>query len=77
MDIEEAEKAWKIFSELEKLYEIKSYTEKEYNNWWSFLTTTIKRWDKNWFIAPTILREEFTKAVDRSIKQLEKQIEEL
>lgn len=77
MDIEEAEKAWKIFSELEKLYEIKSYTEKEYNNWWSFLTTTIKRWDKNGFIAPTILREGFTKAVDRSIKQLEKQIEEL
>lgn len=33
--------------------------------------------DKNGFIAPTILREEFTKAVDRSIKQLEKQIEEL
>jgi hypothetical protein len=77
MDIEEAEKAWNIFSELEKLYEIKSYTEKEYNNWWSFLTTTIKRWDKNGFITPTILREEFTKAVDRSIKQLEKQIEEL
>ena len=47
MNIEEAEKAWKMFSELEKLYEIKSYTEKEYNDWWSFLTITIKRWDKN------------------------------
>lgn len=77
MDIDKAEKACKIFSKLDKLYEIKSYTKREYNDWWSFLTTTIQRWDKNGFIEPTILREEFTKAVDRSIKQLEKQIEEL
>lgn len=77
MDFVKAEKAWKIFSELERLSEIKSYTEKEYNDWWSFLMTTIKRWDKMGFIAPTILREEFTKAVDRSIEQLEKQIEDL
>lgn len=77
MDFDKAEKAWKIFSELERLDEIKRYTEKEYNDWWSFLMTTIKRWDKMGFIAPTILREEFTKAVDRSIEHLEKQIEEL
>lgn len=51
--------------------------EKEAQNWWSFLTPDKQRWDNDGLIMPEILCEEFTKAVDRSIEQLEKQIEEL
>ncbi|MBF1565810.1 MAG: hypothetical protein HXO16_01875 [Prevotella salivae] len=50
---------------------------KEAQNWWSFLTPEKQRWDNDGLMMPEILREEFTKAVDRSIEQLEKQIEEL
>lgn len=51
--------------------------EKEDHHWWSYLTPDIKCWEEDGLIMPEILREEFTKAVDRSIGKLEKQIEEL
>lgn len=56
---------------------MKEARNEEDSNWWSFLTPDIKRWEEGGLIMPEILREEFTKAVDRSIEQLEKQIEEL
>ena len=64
-------------SELDRLEEIKRHINEEDSSWWSFLTPDIKRWEEDGLIMPEILCEEFTKAVDRSIKQLEKQIEEL
>ena len=51
--------------------------EKEPQNWGSFLAYDLKNWNNDGLRMPKILREEFTKAVDRSIEQLEKQIEEL
>ena len=57
--------------------EIKRHINEEDSSWWSFLTPDIKRWEEDGLIMPEILCEEFTKAVDRSIEQLEKQIEEL
>lgn len=63
--------------ELEKVQEIKVTMKKEAQNWWSFLTPDKLRWWNEGLMMPEILREEFTKAVDRSIEQLEKQIEEL
>lgn len=77
MDINKAEKAKKLLHELEKVQEIKNTMGKEAQNWWSFLTPEKQRWDNDGLMMPEILREEFTKAVDRSIEQLEKQIEEL
>lgn len=77
MDINTAEKARGLFETLEYLNKIKRYMEEEDLHWWSFLTPDIKSWEKDGLIMPEILREEFTKAVDRSIEQLEKQIEEL
>nr|DAE08298.1 MAG TPA: hypothetical protein [Siphoviridae sp. ctnsL8] len=77
MDINKAEKAKSLLHELEKVQEIKNTMGKEAQNWWSFLTPEKQRWDNDGLMMPEILREEFTKAVDRSIEQLEKQIEEL
>lgn len=64
-------------SELDVLKEIKSHINEEDDHWWSFLTPDLKRWDNDGLNMPEILRAEFTKAVDRSIEQLEKQIEGL
>lgn len=77
MDKKKAEQAKYLLYELEKVQEIKDTMGKEAQNWWSFLAPDIKSWNKEGLIMPKILREEFTKAVDRSIEQLEKQIEEL
>ena len=77
MDINKAEQAKYLLYELEKVQEIKDTMGKEVQNWWSFLTPDIKRWEEDGLIMPEILREEFTKAVDRSIERLEKQIKEL
>lgn len=77
MDINKAEKAKNLLHELKKVQEIKNTMGKEAQNWWSFLTPDIKDWNKDGLMMPKILREEFTKAVDRSIERLEKQIEEL
>ena len=77
MDINTAEKARGLLETLEDLNEIKRHMEKEDRHWWSFLAPDIKSWEKDGLTMPEILREEFTKAVGRSIEQLEKQIEEL
>lgn len=77
MDKKKAEQAKYLLYELEKVQEIKVTMEKEAQNWWSFLTPDKQRWENDGLMMPEILREEFTKAVDRSIEQLEKQIEEL
>lgn len=77
MDKKKAEQAKDLLYELEKVQEIKDTMEKEAQNWWSFLTPDKQRWENDGLMMPEILREEFTKAVDRSIEQLEKQIEEL
>ena len=77
MDINKAKQANEFLLELKDLEEIKRYTEKENNHWWSFLTPDIMNRDKEGLMMPEPMREEFTKAVDRSIEQLEKQIEEL
>ena len=76
MKIDIAKQASEFLSELDRLEEIKRHINEEDSNWWSFLTPDIKSWDKEGLIMPEILREEFTKAVDRSIEQIEKQIEE-
>lgn len=77
MDKKKAEQAKYLLYELEKVQEIKDTMRKEAQNWWSFLTPDIKSWNKDGLIMPKVLREEFTKAVDKSIERLEKQIEEL
>lgn len=77
MDKKKAEQAKNLLYELERVQEIKDTMEEEAQNWWSFLTYDIKSWKEDGLRMPKILREEFTKAVDRSIKRLEKQIEEL
>ncbi len=76
MDISTIEKARGLLETLKDLNKIKGYME-EGRHWWSFLTSDIKSWYSDGLIMPEILREEFAKAVDRSIEQLEKQIEEL
>lgn len=77
MKIDKAKQASKFLSKLDRLGEIKNHIKEEDSNWWAFLTPDIKSWNRDGLIMPEILREEFTKAVDRSIEQLEKQIEEL
>ena len=77
MDKKKAEQAKYLLYELEKVQEIKETMEKEAQNWWSFFTPDKQRWGNDGLMMPEILREEFTKAVDRSIERLEKQIEEL
>lgn len=77
MKIDIAKQARGFLSELDNLKEIKRHINEEDDHWWSFLTPDIKSWDKEGLRMPKILREEFTKAVNISIKQLEKQIEEL
>lgn len=77
MDINKAKQVRVFLSELDKLEEIKRQINEEDNHCWSFLTPDIKIWNRDGLRMPEILREEFTKAVDRSIEQLEKQIEEL
>ena len=77
MDKKKAEQAKDLLYELEKVQEIKDTMEKEAQNWWSFLTPEKQRWENDGLMMSEILREEFTKAVDRSIEQLEKQIDEL
>ncbi|WP_314712508.1 hypothetical protein [Prevotella pallens] len=77
MDKKKAEQAKCLLYELEKVQEIKDTMGEEAQNWWSFLAPDIKSWNRDGLIMPKILREEFTKAVDRSIERLEKQIEEL
>ena len=76
MDINKAKQAKVFLSELDNLKEIKRHINKEEDHWWSFLTPDIKSWDNDGLRMPEILREEFTKAVERSVEQLEKQIEE-
>ena len=77
MKIDIAKQASEFLSELDRLEEIKRHINEENCSWWSFLTPDIKRWEEDGLIMPEILCEEFTKAVDRSIEQLKKQIEEL
>lgn len=77
MDKKKAEQVKYLLYELEKVQEIKDTMGKEAQNWWSFLAPDIKSWNKDGLRMPKVLREEFTKAVDKSIEQLEKQIEEL
>lgn len=77
MDNNTAKEASRLFSDLNKLERIKRYTEEENNHWWSFLTPNTKRWYEDGLRMPEILREEFTKAVDRSIERLVKHIDEL
>lgn len=77
MDKKKAEEARDLLSELASVQDIKDAMEKEQENWWSFLSPGTKRWDEDGLRMPDTLREEFTKAVDRSIERLEKQIEEL
>lgn len=77
MKIDKAKRASEFLSELDSLEKIKRHMNEEDGSWWSFLTPDIKRWEEDGLIMPEILCEEFTKAVDRSIEQLEKQIEEL
>ena len=77
MQIDKAKQARVFLLELDGLKEIKRHINEEDSNWWSFLTPDIKSWKRDGLIMPKILREEFTKAVDKSIEQLEKQIEEL
>lgn len=77
MKIDKAKQASKFLSKLDRLKEIKRHINEENGSWWSFLTPNVKNWEEDGLIMPEPLREEFTKAVDRSIEQLEKQIEEL
>ena len=77
MDKKKAEQVKYLLYELEKVQEIKDTMGKEAQNWWSFLAPDIKSWNKDGLRMPKVLREEFTKAVDKSIERLEKQIEEL
>lgn len=77
MNKEKARWASEFLSELDNLEKIKRHMNEEDGSWWSFLTPNIKRWEEGGLIMPKILCEEFTKAVDRSIEQLKKQIEEL
>lgn len=77
MKIDIAKQVRGFLSELDRLEEIKRHINEEDDRWWSFLTPDIKSWNRDGLIMPKILRKEFTKAVDRSIEQLEKQIEEL
>ena len=77
MDKNKAEQAKDLLTELSSVQEIKDTMEKEAQNWWSFLTPDVKNWEEDGLMMPETLREEFTKAVDRSIEQLEKQIEDL
>ena len=76
MDINTVEKARGMLETLKDLNTIKRYMEVGHY-WWSFLTPDIKSLEEDGLIMPEILCEEFTKAVDRSIEQLEKQIKEL
>lgn len=77
MDKDQIKRASKFLSELDRLKEIKRHINEENSSWWSFLTPYIISWKEDGLIMPKILREEFTKAVDKSIERLEKQIEEL
>ena len=77
MDKNKAEQAKYLLHELERVQEIKDTMGKEPQNWWSFLAYDLKNWNNDGLRMPKILREEFTKAVDRSIEQIEKQIEDL
>ena len=77
MDKKKAEEARDLLETLKDLNEIKRHMEEEDRHWWSFLTPDIKSCEEDGLIMPEILREEFTKAVDRSIERLNKQIEEL
>lgn len=77
MDKKKAEEARNLLMELASVQEIKDVMQAEEHHWWSFLTPDKKRWEEDGLIMPEILREEFTKAVDRSIERLNKQIEEL
>lgn len=77
MDKKKAEEARDLLSELASVQDIKDAMGEEEKNWWSFLSPDTKRLDGDGLMMPDTLREEFTKAVDRSIERLEKQIEEL
>lgn len=77
MDNNTAKEASRLFSDLNNLERIKRHTEEENNHWWSFLTPNMRSFYKDGLEMPEVLREEFTKAVDRSIERLEKYIEEL
>ena len=77
MDKKKAEEARDLLSELASVQGIKDAMGEEEKNWWSFLSPGTKRWDGDRLMMPDTLREEFTKAVDRSIERPEKQIEEL
>ena len=77
MDKKKAEQAKGLLYELERVQDIRIVMEKEQDHWWSFITSDTKSWERDGLYMPKVVREEFTKAVDRSIERLEKQIEEL
>ena len=75
MDIQKVDRARKLLAELKSLEDIKIYTENEPKHKWAFVALGML--NSGSLDIPDILREEFMKAVDRSIEQLKKQIEEL
>lgn len=77
MDKNKAKQARCLLYELENVQEIKDTIVKEAQSRWSFLTPDMKIFNDEGLRMPKVLREEFTKAVDRSIEKIEKQIEEL
>ena len=77
MDKKKAEQAKNLLKELEKLQNIKFAMEEAGRRWWSFLTSDIMSFGKYGLTMPDVLREEFAIAVNRSIEQVEKQIDEL
>lgn len=77
MKINTAKDASRLWSDLNNLKRIKRHTEEENNHWWSFITPNMRSFYKDGLKMPEVLREEFTKAVDRSIERLEKHIDEL
>jgi hypothetical protein len=69
------ERARTLFAELKSLEDIKICTENEPKHWWAFVTPEMLNGGR--LDMPDVLREEFVKAVDRSIEKINKLIEEL
>lgn len=73
MDINKAEKASELLNSLAKVKNIKiCFCTDFYANWELVTKDNYRR-----LVIPEIIADELKKAVDRSIEQLEKQIEEL
>ncbi len=78
MKIEQAAEIRFLLNELDRLNHIKVQTEEEgEKQWWLLVTPKLRSYNDGGLVMPDILRDEFVKAVDRCIEQLEKQIEEL